>query len=65
MTKKRAMRNLVRKNLKVKNKGKELHFVKQVSGFVSSQLVAALSPDLSDEPLAYVVGFGWNINQIR
>jgi hypothetical protein len=45
-----------------KNKGKELYFVKQVPGFVSSQLASALSPNLSDEPVPYASGFGWNIN---
>jgi hypothetical protein len=53
------------KKIKVKNKGKDVYFVMQVSGFVSSKLVVALSLDLSDEPVAYASGFGWNINQVR
>jgi hypothetical protein len=54
-----------KEKFKIKNKGKELYFVKQISGFVSSQLASALSPNLSDEPIPYASGFGWNINQVR
>jgi hypothetical protein len=53
-----------KEKFKVKDKGKELYFVKQVLGFVSSQLAAALSPNLSDEHVPYASGFGWNINQV-
>jgi hypothetical protein len=54
-----------KERFKVKNKGEKLYFVKQVSDFVSSQFTAALSPNLSDEHVAYASSFGWNINRVR
>jgi hypothetical protein len=41
---------------------KLLCFAKKSSSFVSGSLSAGLSLDLSNEPIAYASGFGWNIN---
>jgi hypothetical protein len=65
ITKYKVIRNLLMKNQGKGTKGKLPYCIKQLSGFIFSQFMPILSPNLGNKLVPYASGFGWNVNQIR